>query len=95
MSYTDKGPEKIGELLGRFTGKKPPAYPWQELALRVINELNIPTFKRSAVFKVCKQNSKYFVEQCLNDTKELCHSGEKWRDFFKLVSSPKPPNKKD
>lgn len=82
----NKGFEKIGNLIGRTKTKKPPAHQWQELALRVINELSIPKFKRNAVFKVCKQNPKPFVEKCLNDTKELCITGERWKYFFKVVS---------
>ena len=69
--------------------KKPPAHQWQDLALRVIKELNIPNFKRSSVFKICKENSKEFVEQCLADTKELCNSKEKWRYFFKVANERK------
>jgi len=82
----DKGFEKISAVLGTRAGKKPPAYPWQDLALRVIKELNIPNFKRAAVFKVCKENSKQFVETCLNDTKELCKTGVAWKYFFKVVA---------
>ena len=83
----NKGPEKIGDLLGKKPTKKPPAYQWQELALRVIQELGIPNFKRSAVFKACKENPKNFIEKCLNDTKELCQTGERWKYFFKIVAS--------
>ena len=71
------------------TQKKPPAHEWQSLALRVIQELGIPGFKRGAVFKVCKDHSKDFVERCLNDTKELCKTGNKWQYFFKVLSSNK------
>ncbi len=80
----DKGLEKIGDLLIRKP-KKLPAYAWQDLALRVIQQLTVPDFKRSAVFKVCKQKPRTFIEKCLNDTKELCRSGEPWRYFFKIV----------
>lgn len=66
--------------------KKPPAYEWQDLALRVINELGVPNFKRSAVFKVCKENSRVYVERCLNETEELCRTGQKWKYFFKLAN---------
>jgi len=31
---------------------KPPAYQWQELALQIIKELNIPVSKKSSVFKL-------------------------------------------
>ena len=87
----DKGMEKIGDLFKEKASKpasfraKTPAYAWQDLALRVIKELNIPNFKRSAVFKVCKEKSRNFIEKCLNDTKELCQTGEKWKYFFKIV----------
>lgn len=85
----DKGLEKITNFLGKKPEKKPPAYPWQELALKVITELNIPIKKRNAVFLVCKKHSRNFIEKCLNDTKELCKTGEKWRYFFKLISTKK------
>lgn len=92
----DKGLEKIGDLFN-FKSKKSrpadaaqknrrlPAYIWQDLALRVIKELNVPDFKRSAVFKICKQKSRIYIEKCLNDTKELCRSGEQWKYFFKIA----------
>jgi hypothetical protein len=83
----DKGFEKLDDLMGRGRKRKPPAYQWQELALRVINELGMPNKKRSAVFKVCKENNKNFIERCLNDTKELCHTGQCWKYFFKLISA--------
>jgi len=64
---------------------KPPAYPWQDLALRVIKELNIPGFKRGAVFKVCRDIPAYKVEIAINDTKELCKDGAAWKYFFKII----------
>lgn len=67
--------------------KKPPAYQWQDLALRIITDLNIPDFKRNSVFKICKEYDKNFVEKCLDDTKELAQEGEKWRYFFKLIAN--------
>lgn len=66
--------------------KKPPAYPWQDLALKVVSELGIPGFKRASVFKICRDHSKEFVERCLNDTKELCKSGESWKYFLKVCN---------
>ncbi|MBU0721949.1 hypothetical protein KKA93_00630 [Patescibacteria group bacterium] len=87
----DKGLEKLCDLFNQGL-KKPrlrpnmPTYAWQDLALRVIKELNIPNFKKSAVFKVCKLKSRIYVEKCLNDTKELCQTGEKWKYFFKLIA---------
>jgi hypothetical protein len=86
----DTGPQKISFIMDDFTEKtiqpKPPTYEWQDLALRIIKELTIPGFKRNSVFKACKENSKEFIEKCLNDTKELCKDGEKWKYFFKLTS---------
>ncbi len=82
----NKGLEKISDLL-KTKSKKPPTYPWQDLALRVISELGIPNKKRNSVFKVCKENSRMFIEKCLNDTKELCQTGERWRYFFKLIDT--------
>ena len=81
----DKGPEKLGDLMKKQPSRKLPTYVWQELALRVIEDLSVPDFKRSAVFRVCKQKSRIYIEKCLNDTKELCRSGEPWKYFFKIV----------
>ncbi|MBI5765814.1 hypothetical protein HZA71_01140 [Candidatus Falkowbacteria bacterium] len=80
----NKGPEKLGDLFN-IKSQKPPAYEWQDLALRIIKELSIPDFKRGSVFKVCKENQKSYIEKCLNDTKELCKTGAKWKYFFKLA----------
>jgi len=66
---------------------KPPTYKWQDLALKVIKELNIPDFKRSAVFKVCRDYPSNKIEAALIDTKELCTSGTTWAYFFKVVDS--------
>ena len=76
--------EPIGKFLSRRQAK-PPVYQWQDLALRVVKELNIPAFKKSAVFKVCRDLPKQYILNCLNDTKELAKEGEKWRYFFKLT----------
>lgn len=67
---------------------KAPAYSWQDLALRVIKELNVPNFKRSSVFKICKDKPAQTVERAINDTKELCKSGDKWKYFFKIIEAP-------
>lgn len=87
----DQGLEKIGDIFGsksKKSGQRPPApaYAWQDLALQVVKELNIPDFKRSAVFKVCKIKPRVYIEKCLNDTKELCRTGEPWKYFFKVVA---------
>jgi hypothetical protein len=83
----DNGLKQFDDVLkSRKPTKKPPAYKWQDLALRVIEELDIPNFKRNAVFKVCKEHPRNFIEKCLNDTKELVEKGEKWRYFFKLIA---------
>ncbi|OGY45857.1 MAG: hypothetical protein A3J62_02785 [Candidatus Buchananbacteria bacterium RIFCSPHIGHO2_02_FULL_38_8] len=83
----NKGLERVKDLFDKPRGKKPPAYPWQDLALRVIEELNVPPKKRNSVFKVCKGNSKITIEKTLNDTKELCKTGEKWKYFFKIIEN--------
>jgi len=64
---------------------KAPAYPWQDLALRVIKELSIPNFKRAAVFKVCRDLPAHKISLALNDTKELCKTGAAWKYFFKII----------
>ncbi|MFA6513820.1 MAG: hypothetical protein WCT50_00830 [Patescibacteria group bacterium] len=74
---------------------KAPAYPWQDLALRIIKELDIPGFKRSSVFKACKDLPQNVVELALNDTKELCKSGMKWKYFFKVLDVKKINKKID
>ncbi|MCD4761428.1 hypothetical protein K8R32_00530 [bacterium] len=82
----------IGEIFDKgIKRKKPPAYRWQDLALSIIKDLNIPNFKRNAVFKVCRDNTEMKVRQALIDTKELCQTGDKWKYFFKVIA----PAKKD
>lgn len=64
---------------------KAPAYSWQDLALKIIQELNVPGFKRSSVFKICKEKPAHLITLALNDTKELCKSGSAWKYFFKII----------
>lgn len=82
-------PISFGDILKTKVNKKPPAHQWQDLALRVVQELNVPLFKRNSVFQVCKKLPRNFIEKCLNDTKELCKTGEKWKYFFKIVGTNK------
>jgi len=90
----NQGPQSINDIFSKSRQEtKPPAYPWQDLALRVIKELGVPNFKRNSVFKLCKENSKDFIEKCLNETKELCQTGERWKYFFKVADSLKQPQK--
>lgn len=77
--------QSLGDIMKARTRVKPPSYPWQELALRIIKELGVPTFKRNSVFKVCKDKPSHLVELALNDTKELCRSGAAWKYFFKII----------
>jgi hypothetical protein len=87
--------QNIGEIFSQKKVTKAPAYQWQDLALRVIQQLSIPSFKRSSVFKACRDNDRNFVEKCLDDTKELAKGGESWRYFFKLIDQKdKPQNKR-
>jgi len=80
--------ENIKDIFSsRVPQKKPPAHDWQDFALRIIQELSIPDFKRGSVFKICKEMTKIEIEQSMNDTKELCKSGVKWKYFFKIISS--------
>jgi hypothetical protein len=81
----DKQFEKLSDIMANKITKKPPAYQWQELALKIIKDLAIPIAKKNSVFKACKIYPKSFVEKCYNDTKELCHTGEKWKYFFKII----------
>lgn len=82
----DKGFQTIEKILIDKINKIPPAHEWQDLALRIIKELSVPDFKRNSVFKICKEHPKTFVEKAMNDTKELCQSGTKWKYFFKIIS---------
>lgn len=90
MSLRIDQPESMKALLGRRSTVKPPAHPWQDLALRVIDELGIPTIKRSAVFLVCKKYPMQVIEKALNETKELAKAGERWRYFFKVIENKRP-----
>lgn len=75
----------FSEIVRQKKTVKPPAYPWQDLALRVIKELHIPEFKRAAVFQVCKNKEAHRVIVALNDTKELAKTGSSWKYFFKII----------
>jgi hypothetical protein len=74
-------------LSNKKKAPKPPAYEWQDLALRVIQEIGIPAFKRNSVFKVCRDLSKTQVLRALSDTKELASGGDQWRYFFKVIDA--------
>jgi len=81
--------ENFEEILKNKKRKKAPAYPWQDLALKIIQELKIPNFKKSSIFKICKETNPNLIKNCLNDTKELCKQEQKWQYFFKLVHNLK------
>ena len=82
-----KGFTAIGDILqDKEPSKKPPAHEWQDLALRIIDELHIPGFKRNSVFKICKDYPKEKILAAMVDTKELCQTGQKWQYFFKIIS---------
>jgi len=86
--------ENLADILKRKAAIKPPAYQWQDLALRIIKELSIPDFKRSAVFKICRDQHKNTIEKAMNETKELCQTGSKWQYFFKVMASLEELQKK-
>jgi len=83
--------DSLSDILKNKKTIKPPTYPWQDLALRIIKELGVPGFKRSAVFKVCKEKPAHQIERALNDTKELCQTGSAWKYFFKIVDQGDQP----
>ncbi len=82
----DTGPKTLADIMKSRVTTKAPAYDWQDLALRIIGELGIPGFKRSAVFKACRDYPRVVIEKALNDTKELCKKGESWKYFFKVLT---------
>ncbi len=82
----EEGFQNFSDIIKNKQAKKAPTYQWQEFALKIIQELNVPLNKKSSVFKVCRDRPRVFVEKCFNDTKELCDTKEKWRYFFKLVN---------
>lgn len=88
-STPGKGFQSFSDIFQKKQAKKPPAYPWQELALKISKELSIPNLKRGSVFKICRDLPNNVVERALNDTKELCKTGEKWKYFFKIIDSYK------
>ncbi|MBT4516672.1 MAG: hypothetical protein HOC78_02140 [Candidatus Komeilibacteria bacterium] len=69
--------------------KRTTAYQWQDFALFIIKELDIPQSKKNSVFKICKDYDKNYVEKCLDDTKELAQGAGRWRYFFKLIAEYK------
>ncbi len=79
--------DNIKDILKKTERKKPPAHEWQDLALDIIKELNVPANKKSSVFKACRDNNKAIIMSALNDTRELCSSGERWKYFFKILNS--------
>lgn len=86
--------DNLADILKSRKTVKPPAYEWQDFALRIIKELSIPNFKRSAVFKICRDQHKNTVEKAMNETKELCKTGSKWQYFFKVITSLEELQKK-
>lgn len=79
--------DNLAEIIKARQKQKSPSYPWQDLALRIIKELQIPNFKRNSVFKICKDLEPHLIERALNDTKELCNNSSAWKYFFKISAS--------
>lgn len=87
---TNKKFSSLSDIIkNKSANKKAAAYQWQELALKVIKDLNIPDTKRSSIFKICKDYHQNIVLRALNDTKELCPAGESWKYFFKIIDNIK------
>ncbi len=87
---TDQAIASFKEILNnKKKAPKPPTYEWQDLALRVIQELGIPAFKRNSVFKVCRDLPKERVLRAMSDTKELASGSDQWRYFFKVIDAQK------
>ena len=59
--------QSFSDIARKKQSVPPPAYEWQDLALRIIDELGIPRQKRNAVFRVCKLLPKRAVEKALNE----------------------------
>lgn len=96
MDKPDIGPLKLSDIFKteiKDNKPKPPAYQWQDLALRIIADLGVPNFKRNSVFKICRDNHKELIERLVGETKELCKTGEKWKYFFKLIDKSKTDKK--
>ena len=84
-------PTSFADIFKAKLAQKPvkaPAYSWQDLALRIIKDFNVPPMKRSSIFKICKDKPATQIERAINDTKELCQSGDKWKYFFKIIDAP-------
>lgn len=78
----------IGQLINQPRPTiKAPAYPWQQLALEVIERLRVPDFKRSSVFQACQQFPESVIRQAVIDTQELCQQGCRWQYFFKVIGN--------
>lgn len=92
----DEGFQQLGDIFAtkKIARLKPPAHEWQDLALRIIQDLGVPNFKRNSVFKICKELPKAVVEACVSDTKELCKIGERWKYFFKVITNYQEKYKK-
>ncbi|EKD46791.1 MAG: hypothetical protein ACD_67C00061G0001 [uncultured bacterium] len=84
-TYMKENLKSFSDLMKTRVVQKAPAHQWQDLALKVIQELNVPNEKRNSVFRVCKQYSRPVVERAMNDTKELCKTGQQWSYFFKII----------
>lgn len=93
MEKIDKGFQNFQDIFLKKKAVKPPAHIWQQFALEIISQLNIPNQKRNSVFLICKKYPRPYVEKCLNETKELCKTGECWKYFFKIIEVSK--NKKN
>ncbi len=89
MENINKGFQNFQDIFSAKKTVKPPAYAWQQFALEIIDQLNVPKEKRNSVFLICKKYQRPYIEKCINETKELCKAGECWKYFFKVIESEK------
>lgn len=94
----NEGFTKIGFTLDKFKTApviKDKLQSWQDLALGIIKDLNIPAKDRSMIFLVCKRFGRSYIERCLNTTKEKARGDLKGHYFIKVIYSKPPVDKKD
>jgi hypothetical protein len=83
----ESGWQKIDKIFSSKKNIRPAAYDWQDFALKIIDELKVPSYKKSVIFQICRDYPKNILDHALIDTHELCKTGAKWRYFLKILSN--------